>query len=137
MAPAPPDRRRGAQAARLPPAACRLPPSFAEVQPGAGRAAAVALLAFAWFELIAPGRTDPLVIGLCLIGYALIQLAVAAWQGERRFARGDFFEVYSELAGRLSPLRWRPPLAVLADELPVVLFMIACTWADLFLLFVR
>ncbi|MFF5290390.1 hypothetical protein [Paractinoplanes globisporus] len=31
----------------------------------------------------------------------------------------------------------RPPLAVLADELPVVLFMIACTWAGLFLLFVR
>jgi hypothetical protein len=31
----------------------------------------------------------------------------------------------------------RPPLAVLADELPVVLFMIACTWTGLFLLFVR
>jgi hypothetical protein len=31
----------------------------------------------------------------------------------------------------------RPSLAVLADELPVVLFMIACTWTGLFLLFVR
>ncbi|MDI6097450.1 hypothetical protein QLQ12_02405 [Actinoplanes sp. NEAU-A12] len=31
----------------------------------------------------------------------------------------------------------RPVLAVLADELPMVLFMIGCTWAGLFLLFVR
>jgi hypothetical protein len=31
----------------------------------------------------------------------------------------------------------RPPPAVLADELPVVLFMIACTRTGLFLLFVR
>jgi hypothetical protein len=31
----------------------------------------------------------------------------------------------------------RPPLATLADELPVVLLMIGYTWAGLFLLFVR
>ncbi|GIE38993.1 hypothetical protein Alo02nite_18910 [Actinoplanes lobatus] len=31
----------------------------------------------------------------------------------------------------------RPLLAVLADEFPMVLFMIGCTWAGLFLLFVR
>ena len=31
----------------------------------------------------------------------------------------------------------RPALATLADELPMVLFMIGCTWAGLFLLFVR
>jgi hypothetical protein len=31
----------------------------------------------------------------------------------------------------------RPVLATLADELPVVLLMIAYTWAGLFLLFVR
>ncbi|WP_231954682.1 hypothetical protein [Actinoplanes derwentensis] len=31
----------------------------------------------------------------------------------------------------------RPPLAVLADELPLALFMITCTWTGLFLLFVR
>jgi hypothetical protein len=36
----------------------------------------------------------------------------------------------------LSASPGRPPLAVLADEFPVVLFMIACTWAGLFLLFV-
>ncbi|WP_157437299.1 hypothetical protein [Actinoplanes subtropicus] len=31
----------------------------------------------------------------------------------------------------------RPAPAVLADEFPVVLFLIGCTWAALFLLFVR
>jgi hypothetical protein len=33
-------------------------------------------------------------------------------------ARGDLFEVYSDLAGRLSPLRWRPPLSGLAADHP-------------------
>jgi hypothetical protein len=80
--------------------------------------AAVALLAFAWFELVAPGRTDPLVIGVCLTGYAVLQLALAARYGEQWFARGDAFELYSDLAGRLSPLRWRPPLSGLAADHP-------------------
>ncbi|MFF5290389.1 hypothetical protein [Paractinoplanes globisporus] len=80
--------------------------------------AAAAMLAFAWLELIAPDRADPLVIGLCVAGYALVQLGFAVRHGGSWFARGDLFEVYSDLAGRLSPLRWRPPLSGLAADWP-------------------
>lgn len=76
--------------------------------------AALALLGFAWFELVAPHRAEPLVVGAWLLGYGLLQLALAALFGEEWFARGDAFEVYSELAGRLSPLRRRDPLAGVA-----------------------
>jgi hypothetical protein len=80
--------------------------------------ATVALLGFVWLELIAPHRTDPLLLGLCILGYAVVQLAAAAVAGEEWFARGDCFEVYSDLAGRLSPVRWRPPLSGLAADRP-------------------
>ncbi|GIF20818.1 hypothetical protein BJ973_001276 [Actinoplanes tereljensis] len=80
--------------------------------------ATVGLLGFAWLELVAPGRTDPLVIGLVLVGYAAVQLGLAARFGEDWFGRGDAFEVYSDLAGRLSPLRWRPWLSGLAVDHP-------------------
>ncbi|GAA3955196.1 hypothetical protein [Actinoplanes auranticolor] len=76
--------------------------------------AAVALLAFVWLELVAPHRGDPVVVGAWLLGYAVVQLACATLRGEEWFARGDCFEVYSELAGRLSPLRHRNPLAGVA-----------------------
>lgn len=95
--------------ARLP----RRPIPFAGPWP-----AAVALLGFAWLELVAPGRTDPLVLGVCIIGYATAQLALAAIYGEQWFERGDCFEVYSSLTGRLSPFRWRPPLSGLAADRP-------------------
>ncbi|GIF03977.1 hypothetical protein [Actinoplanes siamensis] len=97
----------------------RLPP--AGLRPGAGLGvwpAVLWLLAFVWFELVAPGRTDPLVIGCCLLGYGLAQLGMAVLRGEQWFARGDCFELYSELAGRLSPLRWQVPLSGLAARLP-------------------
>ncbi|KUL40435.1 hypothetical protein [Actinoplanes awajinensis] len=87
------------------------------VRPGTGRGgwpAALWLLAFVWFELVAPHRTTPAVIGGALLGYAIVQLGMAALRGEEWFARGDCFEVYSELAGRLSPVRWRTPLSGLA-----------------------
>ena len=79
--------------------------------------AAAGLLAFVWFELVAPHRADPLVIGCVVVGYGLVQLGFAVVYGEEWFAHGDFLEVYSTLAGRLSPLRRRHPLAGLA-ELP-------------------
>ncbi|MGW4941804.1 hypothetical protein ACWEOZ_09470 [Actinoplanes sp. NPDC004185] len=80
--------------------------------------AAVALLAFVWLELVAPHRGQPVVVGGWLLGYGLVQLACAAVRGEEWFARGDCFEVYSELAGRLSPLRHRNPLAGVARTVP-------------------
>lgn len=76
------------------------------IRPSAGRSghwpAAAALLAFVWFELVAPERTDPRVVGTWLTAYALVQLGFGLVRGERWFARGDAFEMYSELAGRLS-----------------------------------
>ena len=38
-----------------------------------------------------------------LIGYAVVQLALASWFGEEWFAHGDGFEVYSSVVARLSP----------------------------------
>jgi hypothetical protein len=78
------------------------------MRPGAARTghwpAAVALLAFVWLELVAPDRTDPRVVGIWLSAYAAVQLGFGLVRGEQWFARGDAFEMYSELAGRLSVL---------------------------------
>lgn len=89
---------------RLPEAGLRPVPRSAGRWP-----AAVALLAFVWLELVAPHRGDPVVVGCFLLAYAVVQLACAAVRGEEWFARGDCFEVYSTLAGRL---RGRPPARV-------------------------
>ncbi|WP_309238323.1 hypothetical protein [Actinoplanes aureus] len=70
--------------------------------------AAAYLLGFVWFELAAPHHGDPVAVGVFLLGYAGTQLAFATVRGEEWFARGDCFEVYSELAGRLSPLQPSP-----------------------------
>ncbi|WP_143133570.1 hypothetical protein [Actinoplanes philippinensis] len=76
--------------------------------------AAAFLLAFVWFELLAPHHGDPVTVGLWILGYALSQMIIALYRGEEWFARGDCFEVYSDLAGRLSPLRHRKALSGLA-----------------------
>lgn len=100
-------------APQLPAAQARLSPRLASRWP-----AAIALLAFVWLELVAPHRGEPVVVGCWLLGYGLVQLAIAAVRGEEWFARGDCFEVYSDLAGRLSPLRHRNPLAGVAHTPP-------------------
>ena len=66
--------------------------------------AAGALLAFCWFELAYPERSTPAKVGTFLVVYSLVQLAAALYFGAGWFARGDGFEVYSTLLGRLSPL---------------------------------
>jgi hypothetical protein len=66
--------------------------------------AALALLAFVWLELVYAERTDPRTVGIFLVLYAITQLIASLWFGERWFSRGDGFEVYSTLLGRLSPL---------------------------------
>ncbi|GIE35732.1 hypothetical protein Ait01nite_087770 [Actinoplanes italicus] len=76
--------------------------------------AAAFLLVFVWFELVVPHHGDPVPVGLFLLLYGLSQVLLALLRGEEWFARGDCFEVYSELAGRLSPLRHRQPLSGLA-----------------------
>jgi hypothetical protein len=66
--------------------------------------AAVALTVFVWLELVYPERATPATVGLFLVLYAVAQLFGALWFGAGWFARGDGFEVYSTLLGRLSPL---------------------------------
>jgi hypothetical protein len=66
--------------------------------------AAVALIVFVWLELVLPGRAEPRTVGVFLVAYGVVQLIGALWFGEGWFARGDAFEVYSTLLGRLSPL---------------------------------
>jgi hypothetical protein len=106
----------------------RLPRAGLRPRPGAGVWPGVLwLLAFVWFELVAPSRTDPVVIGCGLLGYAIVQLGMASLRGEEWFARGDCFELYSELAGRLSPLRWRTPLSGLAAPFPAAASRTAAT----------
>jgi hypothetical protein len=66
--------------------------------------AAVALLCYAWLELAYPQRSQPSTVGLFLAFYAVAQLIAALWWGPGWFARGDGFEVYSTLLGRLAPI---------------------------------
>jgi hypothetical protein len=87
-----------------------LPPG----RPRSSWPAAVFLLVFVWFELVVPHHGDPVPVGLFLLLYGLSQVLLALLRGEEWFARGDCFEVYSALAGRLSPLRHRQPLSGLA-----------------------
>ncbi|MCW2571841.1 MAG: conserved rane protein of unknown function [Frankiales bacterium] len=65
--------------------------------------AVVALLSFTFLELAFPGRSRPVVVGTYLLIYSIVQLVAALWYGPGWFARGDGFEVYSTLIGRLSP----------------------------------
>lgn len=61
------------------------------------------LLVYAWLELAYPDRARPATVGLFLVGYGVVQLIAALWFGAGWFARGDAFEAYSSLVGRLSP----------------------------------
>jgi hypothetical protein len=80
--------------------------------------AAISLAAFAWVELASPNRSDPRRVGAFLVIYGVLHLAAALVYGERWFAQGDGFEVYSRLVGRLAVigrradgrLVWRKPL---------------------------
>jgi hypothetical protein len=65
--------------------------------------AAISLLVFVWLELVLPGRADPRTVGIFLVLYGVAHLVAGLWFGAGWFARGDGFEVYSSLLGRLSP----------------------------------
>jgi hypothetical protein len=66
--------------------------------------AAAGLAAFAWLELVFPNAERPMFALDFLLLYASVQLAGAARYGESWYDRGDAFEVYSSLIGRLAPL---------------------------------
>lgn len=85
--------------------------------------AGLALLAFAWWELISPERESPRATAWWLLSYAAVQLAAALVFGAGWLSRGEGFEVYSRLVGQLAPigrradgrLVLRRPLAGLAQ----------------------
>jgi hypothetical protein len=66
--------------------------------------AALSLLAFVWLELVAPENTTLPVLRTFFAAYLAVHLLAATYWGAAWFDRGDGFEVFSSLAGRLSPL---------------------------------
>src|SRR4051794_32369938 len=92
----------------------RLPPSFGWWP------AAVGLYAFAWLELVS---SDPAALGTlrwAIALYAAVQLFAALLWGSRWFDRGDAFEAWSGLFGRISPLGRRGADGVLVLRAPLV-----------------
>jgi hypothetical protein len=95
--------------------------------------AAAGLLAFTWLELVAPDNATLPVLRLAITVYASVHLFCAFVFGSRWFDRGDAFEVWSGLFGRLSVLGRRAdgrvvvrsPLAGL-DALPPATGLSAC-----------
>lgn len=66
--------------------------------------AAGALTAFLWLELVAPGNTEVGTLRTAIALYAGVQLCAGFLYGSAWFARGDAFEAWSSMFGRLSPL---------------------------------
>jgi hypothetical protein len=69
--------------------------------------AAAGILAFAWVELVYPGRTEPSNLAVLALAYAAVQLVGFSLYGIEAWGRrGDSFGVYFGLFARMSPLRW-------------------------------
>ncbi len=66
--------------------------------------AVVCLSAFLWLELVYDEAASPRTVACFVLGYAVVQVAAGAVFGERWFACGDGFEVYSTMVARASPL---------------------------------
>lgn len=89
-----------ARALRADPASGPLPlPAWVGYWP-----AAVGLVAFVWMELVSPAPDSTTTVGWYFGTYAVVHLTAAALFGSRWFDRGDAFEAYSGLIGRLAPL---------------------------------
>jgi hypothetical protein len=69
--------------------------------------AAAGILAFAWVELVYPGRQDPSDLAILALAYAAVQLVGMSLYGVSAWSRyGDGLGVYFGLFARISPLRW-------------------------------
>jgi hypothetical protein len=76
-----------------------------DLPPGLGYwPAAGWLLGFVWVELVLPDRSNPRTLGVLLVTYAVVNLVAASVYGSGWFGRGDAFEAYSSLIGRLAPV---------------------------------
>lgn len=74
------------------------------LRPGVGMwPAAGVLLAFVWLELVYPDEAVPVLVGLLMVSYAVLTLALALIFGRTWFSAGDGFEVYSTLIGSMAP----------------------------------
>jgi hypothetical protein len=92
--------RRIARAFKVPPARGLFPyPRWLGYWP-----AAVSLFSFTYLELVVPDRTSTGMLVLYFLLYFQVDLFGAILFGSTWFDRGDGFEVYSSLVGRLSPL---------------------------------
>ncbi|WP_433788570.1 hypothetical protein [Actinoplanes sp. CA-252034] len=108
------------------------------------RPAAAGLFAFVWLELVAPERATLPVIIAWLSVYLLAMAVGAVLYGSGWFERGDPFEVYSTLVGRLAflgrradgVLVWRNPLDGIAGVtaapglVPFVIVLLGSTMFD-------
>lgn len=87
---------------------------------------AISLLSFGWLELVEPDRATTPVIRTYLGLYLAVHFLASIVYGSRWLDRGDGFEAFSSLLGRLSPFGRRPdgrvvvrsPLANLDGLLP-------------------
>jgi hypothetical protein len=82
--------------------------------------AAAGLYAFAWLELVS---SDPAALGTlrwAIALYVAVELFMALLYGSRWFDRGDPFEAWSGLFGRISPLGRRGADGVLVLRAPLV-----------------
>lgn len=68
------------------------------------RPAAVGLFCFTWLELVHPDNATLPTLRLAIAVFVLAELGFGFWFGSRWFDRGDPFEVWSGLFGRLSVL---------------------------------
>ncbi len=66
--------------------------------------AAAGLVVFVWLELVYADASKPSTVLAFVAVYSLVQVALALRYGQGWYERGDSFEVYSSLVGRLSPL---------------------------------
>ncbi|WP_380168943.1 hypothetical protein [Jannaschia sp. R86511] len=80
--------------------------------------AVVSLAAFVWLELAAPGRATLPVLQTWVGTYALVHVVAGVTYGSRWFDRGEGFEVFSAVIGRLSVLGRRED-GVLVLRLPL------------------
>ncbi|WP_116045217.1 hypothetical protein [Amycolatopsis palatopharyngis] len=107
------------------------------------RPAIAGLAAFLWLELVYDRSDSPRAIAVFVTGYAVLQIAAGVRYGPRWFDRGEGFEVYAGLIGRLAPigrrgdgvLVLRNPLDGLAAGsgagiTPVVLLLLGSTAFD-------
>jgi hypothetical protein len=66
--------------------------------------AALSLLTFVWLELVVPGASEPRSVAIFVTTYSVIHVLAGVLYGPMWFERGEGFEAYSTLVGRLAPV---------------------------------